>query len=311
MRVAPAGHATAEPDVDPPADWPRLKLSIRDSQRHIVGNRLNRAFRKQLPLLQYGTTTVHKAIGLTAEAISIQISAKDKAFQLWETEMLLVIMSRVRRFSDIYIVGYEGQTPEEIKNDFLDGVDYALNKNAPFAAYIKELITKLDYLPAALPVRPPRPLRFLNAQIPADVGYCYLLVSSAFPQYCYVGETQSIANRIQEHNSGRGAISTNVRRLRPWYIALLIVGFPGGSKDACNIHARKLFERAWHDRNSFGPSSAYTPQDAMRNGLDICAEFLQTVDNFGRRVFPNLRPLQNLEFNDDREYLRRLFLSAY
>lgn len=99
---------------------------------------------------------MHKAIGLTAEAISVQISATDKDFEIWETEMLLVILSRVRQFSHIYVIGYEGQTPEEIKNDFLLGVEASLNKNAPFLAYIKQLLRSLDYLPNAKPDRPPR-----------------------------------------------------------------------------------------------------------------------------------------------------------
>lgn len=82
VRVALARHVSAEPGVDPPSVWSWLHVSICDSQHHIVGSRLNCAFCKQLPLIQYGTNTVHKATGLTTEAISIRISTKDKAFQL-------------------------------------------------------------------------------------------------------------------------------------------------------------------------------------------------------------------------------------
>lgn len=134
--------------------------------------------------------------------------------------------------------------------------------------------------------------------MPANVGFCYLLISLFHPRYCYIGETESIATRIREHNSGHGAVSTNIQKLRPWYVALLILGFPGGPKDRSNRDGRKKFERKWHRLNSDGPHAAYTPQQAMRNGLMLCEHFRGARDQSGNLEYPELRPLRNLELEE-------------
>ncbi len=53
----------------------------------------------------------------------------------------------------------------------------------------------------------------------------YLLVSTKVPQFTYIGETSSLTERLQTHNSGQGPAATANFGLLPFAMFAYAVGF--------------------------------------------------------------------------------------
>ena len=55
----------------------------------------------------------------------------------------------------------------------------------------------------------------------------------------YIGQTMNLGRRLNEHNSGYGAVFTNQICYRPWFLFAYVVGF---DKDTMKM---KRFEHRW------------------------------------------------------------------
>ena len=61
--------------------------------------------------------------------------------------------------------------------------------------------------------------------LPTDnTGYVYCLVSRAHLDHIYIGQTKCICQRLIQHNSDTGSLSTENIRYRPWAVAAYICG---------------------------------------------------------------------------------------
>lgn len=120
---------------------------------------------------------------------------------LWDAAQIVVLISRTRRCSDMYFVG--------APDDVIDQLLLALTKTSKYIPHIRTLQAKLCGRSESIPVlaSPPifRPCDFILHKTPA----VYLLVSTRFPGYMYIGETVNIRKRLNDHNSGGGTGFTN------------------------------------------------------------------------------------------------------
>jgi hypothetical protein len=209
-------------------------------------------------------------------------------------EQLLVLVSRVRTFQDLFFVGDGG--PEKAREDTLDAMRAVLNRNSHYTNYIAEMLGHLNYLDRpTTSIYLSKPLRYIRHDLTADIGYVYMIVSKNKPSLGYVGETISIRRRLYEHNSLQGG-SAQTHAGQPWLPAVLIKGFGAPADDPekwqeINKANRKVFEGCWRDLNSRFPT--WNSVQMMENGR-LALRLLE-------KQFPNLDWLQLLELNENGE----------
>lgn len=220
---------------------------------------------------QYGVrlriaSTIHASMGSTfgtlVTAVCSVPSFSDLDFTTWEAAQIVVLISRTRRCSDIYFVG----EPDNVVDQMLA----VLAKTSKYMPHIRSLQNKLCLEdPGRTPMysSPPifRPCDFVLHRSPA----VYLLVSTKYPGYMYIGETANIRKRLNDHNSGRGTGFTNNSRLRPWAVFGYIYGISSRQQ-------RRLLEQAWK-RNTFRHTNRTRSLDA--SGVIGIAHELVTVKN--------------------------------
>ena len=67
--------------------------------------------------------------------------------------------------------------------------------------------------------------------LPTDnTGYVYCLVSKQHRDHIYIGQTKCLSQRLMQHNSGSGSLSTENIKYRPWAVAAYICGLGHMSK---------------------------------------------------------------------------------
>jgi hypothetical protein len=164
--IAPPGTTSVREDMVP-SDWNTATLTPRASQKVLVGKRGHSAFRTQIPLVPTSASTVHKCIGDTCSGgVAICISASNVDFNWWQTEMLLVALSRVTSLKHLHFVSAIGQDAElsAIREDSLLGVQQALNKNSIWTEHVMLQLENLDYLKSSEMriVTRPRPLAYFQ-----------------------------------------------------------------------------------------------------------------------------------------------------
>ncbi len=74
--------------------------------------------------------------------------------------------------------------------------------------------------------------------IMTSVPGVYLIVSTKHPEFSYIGETTSLTERLQKHNSGQGPDATCHFGLLPFAMFAYVVGFQ-------NKGERLYFESLW------------------------------------------------------------------
>lgn len=230
-----------------PAHWPHVSLPRRRTVPMFFkhGRRLHRF---QFPVAYYISLTAHRAIGQTCPFIATQISCRQREFRLWQKEQALVILSRPRTLNGVIFVTHDHA-------DLIQALRELLQQSNPLithAVRVLEALQPLIVQPRIIPHMP-------HSQLPVEpTGVVYMLVSTRFPRYAYVGETNNITRRLGEHNRGQGARLTADAHLRPWRVYVLICNFPGLADSHENIRARKSFEAEWHRRINALPHRADT-----------------------------------------------------
>ena len=86
-------------------------------------------------------------------------------------------------------------------------------------------------------------------------------------RYIYIGQTVCIRRRLQQHNSGHGAIGTQSQQLRPFAVLAYICGFDG------NRYFRESIERKWKQkRNVLMINGVNDPRDIVRSGHNVISK---------------------------------------
>ena len=88
------------------------------------------------------------------------------------------------------------------------------------------------------------PYRICDVSLPqCNSGYVYMLLSTRQKNYTYIGTTNCIRSRLQQHNSGNGAVATAPAYLRPFALLAYICGFGGERRDL-----RYFIESKWKEK---------------------------------------------------------------
>ena len=81
------------------------------------------------------------------------------------------------------------------------------------------------------------PFRLSDMSLPTcNTGFVYMLVSTRSSSFSYIGETQNIGVRLNQHNSGYGSNTTCDPSLRPYALFAYVCGFDG------NYRLQRQFE---------------------------------------------------------------------
>jgi predicted GIY-YIG superfamily endonuclease len=220
--------------------------------------------------------------------------------------MVLTALSRCKTLKDLHFVSGIGDhaSIQQIREDSVQGVIDALNKNSVFAEHISFVLRSLDFCQTRDMKTVARPTAFplLETGIPA-CDACYLLVSKVHPNIGYCGQTINFRRRLAEHNSKRGGSQqTDFEHLKPWLPVMMVTGFP---TDNVANHLR-AFEHAWRRYNNT-PSSQECDYSVklQRNCHKVLAEFQQKVDSTGQQLYPHLQLIQYLNI----QQICKLFIS--
>lgn len=89
------------------------------------------------------------------------------------------------------------------------------------------------------------PFRIADQWIPdVNSGFVYLLISTPQPEQMYVGTTENLAVRINQHNRGYGSEGTACSDYLPWAVAAYMSGMSNFSRSE-----RMAIENEWQQRN--------------------------------------------------------------
>ena len=245
VMLAPEGYLSCPPQDATKEQlfeqkWRETTIPTAPERCHYI-NRYG--VRKQVKRLQYGlrhriASTIHASMGQDLDAIVTKISDKDPDYKLWEREQVVVLLSRTHYANQIYFVG----DPD----DTCDALVRLLRKSSANTSYMGYIInnltneekqhqfdaTEIDFQHSTL--------RATDAEIPCDdSGYAYILLSVRDRDTTYIGQTQNLTKRLDQHNRGIGAKQTRPEYLRPWSLLAYVTGFNG------HRQAHREFETAW------------------------------------------------------------------
>ena len=191
-----------------------------------------KAQRRQYGLRPYISSTIHSIQGATLLALATSIVAHIKEMRLWEKSQWLVLISRTSYLRDVIFVGDKTQTLQMIRQ--------VLRMRSQFNEYTEHVLLTAAGKPSTAPTirQTIHPYRARDQSLPRDTtGFAYFLVSSETWAHTYIGETYNLHERLEQHNSGRGAMET--RKHGPWCLVAYVVGF-----DYCET-SRRHFQDDW------------------------------------------------------------------
>jgi hypothetical protein len=249
--------------------------------------------------------TIHKALGRTCKAIAVRISQQDRRYQLWETEQVVVVLSRTKRFQDIFWVGDEDRSKEEIIDDTMEGIRMVLNKNDPTTFFVTELLNHFDEVNRsrilAAPLVPARQKPFPRTDLLPPVGFCYLLVNIRNLEEGKVGYHLDLNAAEIFHNKADAAESG----IKEWRVAMFFTCFGGCPDNNFHETARRLFCAKWEERNaSQDPAVRATDSAGMfRNGFKIFEEYRASRHEHNKRLlaFPHIKEFVYIKLDHECE----------
>jgi predicted GIY-YIG superfamily endonuclease len=207
-----------------------------DRAKYNLGNDGLYAWREQYGLRHRISMTIHSVMGSTVPKLVCQIG-RGRQETLWEAAQVIVLLSRTRHANDIFFIGQA--------NEVADVLWGALLQRDQFTEYINYLLKSLCHGkdtegPFIIDQTLLHPFRPKDIQLPQANDYCcYMLVSLSDPTNTYIGQTDNLRRRINDHNSSqRGSLSTNRPKLKPWALLAYVVGFESREKS-------RAFENSW------------------------------------------------------------------
>lgn len=217
-------------------------VTVSPSPRREVSISGMMGYRKQYSIRPVGASTINKQTGNTLSKCAIDFSRDCRP---WEKAQIVVMLSRTRRGKDTIIVTTN-------RTEAVDAMYDLICIKSQWTDYTTQMLQTLTA--DASDVRIPRtidytqhyPYRPCNVPIPNDnTGFVYMLISMRDFNTAYVGQTDNLLRRFQQHNNGYGSQGTMDPLLRPYFIGAYICGLTHMDESE-----RKRLEYQWQYFNN-------------------------------------------------------------
>ena len=210
-----------------PNHWKTANLSRRTSEPLAMSDG-RKATRQQWPLTYSVSSTIHRIIGDTCERVAASISHVRRERHVWEREMLLVIISRVKSLSNLFFVGD--------KEDCLNAIHHLLMVDNT-ADFIEKVLVSSNIIQnnmINIPPRPPQLLLHLQTDLPeTDGGFIVVLNSKQDFKTMHIDTCAELPAFMQKLKNSHLPTS-DIKEKSPWLILLYICGFNGLAADDAN-----------------------------------------------------------------------------
>jgi predicted GIY-YIG superfamily endonuclease len=187
--------------------------------------------RKQYGLQHYVAGTIHSAMGDTLPSIATTFSLIDRNYSVWDKGQLLVIISRTKLARDTIFVGDKESTLDALSSilksrtqwtDHMENILRVVTTNFDEEQHHQQVVSRATMTQASFP------FRMNDIFLPNDCsGYVYMLISLRSNDFCYIGKTKDLHQRMRSHQSGHGSLSSQPEHLRPYAYFAYICGFNG------------------------------------------------------------------------------------
>lgn len=265
--------------------WKEVKVGVAPEKEVRLYGRIS-AKRKQYAFKPRIAMTVHKALGQDLGSIATSVVSSDDGdnYLLWQREQVEVLISRTHTTKDIIFVG----DPQETALNLVQ----LLFKTSPFSSYMRHIVKQMTTSdPSNFLLQPLKYLPYTVRECllpPKSCGVVYLLLSLSDHNTTYIGETNNMKKRLEQHNAGIGSIITTPISLRPWHPIAFIIGF-----DISEERERKDIEKLWHQRKNYGGRSSRNIIDVLELGKGIVGEKNETYYES-----PKLKFVQCIQFTN-------------
>ena len=229
--------------------------------------------RRQYALRHTGSSTINKQMGNTITGkCAVECS---EGCAPWEKAQIVVCLSRTRLSKDTMIVGDETWAVNHmwklitVCNQWVPYVEELLERLSVNGNGSCEGVSRMmDYCEVF-------PYRTCDINLPTDsTGYVYMLVSVRDFDRDYVGQTENIVRRFDEHQRGYGARATSNPYYRPYCVAAYICGLSHMDKTQ-----RESLERQWKLYNKGTLASGLRDLGSrIEQGQRIVNEYNETCD---------------------------------
>jgi predicted GIY-YIG superfamily endonuclease len=247
VYVSPAGCKEAPPSGVSKAElegkgWTAQMVGCVPERLYNLGNN-QKGRRKQYGLQHRVASTLHAVMGQTLASVVTRVySEEGNLFSLWERAQVVVLLSRTRFAKDIIFMGDPKKTAKALTEVLLQCSQYL-----SYMCRLLETLTETSTVNTDSSVTDPviiehdiHPFRPIDVALPKnDSGCCYILVSVRHLSVTYIGQTNNLSERLNQHNSGHGSNQTMADNLRPWALLGYVVGFDS------NRRQQLAFEAQW------------------------------------------------------------------
>lgn len=224
VLAAPPGVKDIEFDTSRSIDdyiadgWKVTKVGTAPERTRAVGNHMQ-AQRRQYGLKHHVTATIHASMGDTLTKVALELNKGD----LWDKAQVIIALSRTRLGRNTIIVG-----EKDLGIRILTSLIRSKNQWTDYMEDILNLVTICNEQREApfISLQQSFPFRMCDVELPTcNTGFVYMLLSCRQQTYTYIGQTNSLWRRINQHNSGFGASGTAPSHLRPFGVFAYICGF--------------------------------------------------------------------------------------
>ena len=241
--------------------WIRTQIGKDPQRKHSLVSNGAVCYREQYGLKHRIAYTVHAIMGCT---VTYLVTSIEHFNDIWEASMVVVLLSRTKEICNIIFIGNRQKT--------INALWQCLTQTGTFTDMMKTTLKSLiggQKQAVSIPRYEGRQYHSIQSIIPEDCGYSvYMLVSHTDTNVTYVGYTNNLRRRLNQHNgtSKGGSSGTNRPELKPWLYLCFIVGFDS-KEDAMQ------FEGTWKSRIELQSNNCITADHKVFLGKSLWDEY--------------------------------------
>jgi len=219
--------------------WTEVRISC--APQYIITVEGIQGFRQQYSLVHIGTSTINKQTGNTIPRCAIEFSNKKSC--PWERPQIVVMLSRTRLGRDTIIVGLRAYAIKRMweiittGNHWTDYIEHLLDTLSVSGLDDDAEDERSQKCRDVFNYADTFPFRMSGSAPPNDwSGFVYCIASVIDVNRCYIGQAESLSERLDDHNNGNGADC----RFAPYFTCAYICGL-----SHMNRNQRMYLESEW------------------------------------------------------------------